>query len=407
MEHKKEVASFFSVDDHADALKEFNENVMPNLEADFRTNYKGKAGKKIGVIGGDRKYAGAPYFAAMAACKAGADIVHVFCHEEAAKAIKSYSPDLIVHACLKDSRDAPDPSDDDDDDDDVKQEGVRKFLEENWEMIARMDAIVVGPGLGRDWYTWLLVCAAVNVASIRCVPMVFDADALYMIGTFFNGRDALPKETKDMRDMIDTWRNVGQMSFNLGPPRLSNVPANGFIVFTPNVREFTYGFNPEKPEVAKVTVDNFLGTNYELRVNYPSILAKGADDIFVHLEGAEGPIKFENVPGSKKRCGGQGDILSGVLAVFLAWSRDKHVRDSSTSSNTQPGTRADRPKAEEDSSSSFRESSKLACFCASKLTREGARRAYEKHKRSVQSSDILVELPGALEDLFPSSSSSS
>ena len=62
--------------------------------------------------------------------------------------------------------DAPDPSDDDDD---VKQEGVRKFLEENWEMIARMDAIVVGPGLGRDWYTWLLVCAAVNVASIRCV----------------------------------------------------------------------------------------------------------------------------------------------------------------------------------------------------------------------------------------------
>ena len=90
MEHKKEVASFFSVDDHADALKEFNENVMPNLEADFRTNYKGKAGKKIGVIGGDRKYAGAPYFAAMAACKAGADIVHVFCHEEAAKAIKSY-----------------------------------------------------------------------------------------------------------------------------------------------------------------------------------------------------------------------------------------------------------------------------------------------------------------------------
>ena len=59
--------------------------------------------------------------------------------------------------------------------------------------------------------------------------------------------------------------------------------------------------------VAKVTVDNFLGTNYELRVNYPSILAKGADDIFVHLEGPEGPIKFENVPGSKKRCGGQGD----------------------------------------------------------------------------------------------------
>ena len=66
-----------------------------------------------------------------------------------------------------------------------------------------------------------------------------------------------------MRDMIDTWRNVGQMSFNLGPPRLSNVPANGFIVFTRR-SQFTYGFNPEKPEVAKVTVDNFETTmNYE------------------------------------------------------------------------------------------------------------------------------------------------
>ena len=34
MEQKKEVA-FFSVDDHADALKEFNENVMPNFGGGF------------------------------------------------------------------------------------------------------------------------------------------------------------------------------------------------------------------------------------------------------------------------------------------------------------------------------------------------------------------------------------
>ena len=50
----------------------------------------------------------------------------------------------------------------------------------------------------------------------------------------------------------------------------------------------------------------------------------------------------------------------------------------------------------------FRKSSKLACFSASKLTREASRRAYEKQKRSLQSSDILLELPHALEDLFPS-----
>ena len=42
-------------------------------------------------------YTGAPYFAAISALKAGADLVHVFCEREAGQVIKSYSPELIVH----------------------------------------------------------------------------------------------------------------------------------------------------------------------------------------------------------------------------------------------------------------------------------------------------------------------
>ena len=42
-------------------LKAFHLFAVPNLESESRTNYKGKAGKKIGIVGGDRKYAGAPY----------------------------------------------------------------------------------------------------------------------------------------------------------------------------------------------------------------------------------------------------------------------------------------------------------------------------------------------------------
>lgn len=57
---------------------------------------KGKSGI-VGVIGGSLEYTGAPFYAAMAALKMGADLAHVFCSKQAAGPIKSYSPELIVH----------------------------------------------------------------------------------------------------------------------------------------------------------------------------------------------------------------------------------------------------------------------------------------------------------------------
>ena len=58
--------------------------------------YKGQSGR-ICIFGGCVMYTGAPYFAAISALKAGADLVHVFCEREAGQVIKSYSPELIVH----------------------------------------------------------------------------------------------------------------------------------------------------------------------------------------------------------------------------------------------------------------------------------------------------------------------
>ena len=40
--------------------------------------HKGQGGR-IAVVGGSLEYTGAPYFAAMAALRTGADIAHVFC----------------------------------------------------------------------------------------------------------------------------------------------------------------------------------------------------------------------------------------------------------------------------------------------------------------------------------------
>ena len=69
---------------------------MPKLTTDL---YKGQLGR-ICVFGGCVQYTGAPYFAAISALKAGADLVHVMCEHDAGQVIKSYSPELIVHPIL-------------------------------------------------------------------------------------------------------------------------------------------------------------------------------------------------------------------------------------------------------------------------------------------------------------------
>ena len=58
-------------------------------------SHKGSSGR-VGVLGGSAQYTGAPYYAAMASLKAGADLAYVFCAQEACLPIKSYSPELMV-----------------------------------------------------------------------------------------------------------------------------------------------------------------------------------------------------------------------------------------------------------------------------------------------------------------------
>ena len=58
--------------------------------------HKGDAGSVL-VVGGSKEYTGAPYFAAMAALRAGCDLSYVAAPEEAAERIATLGPDLIVY----------------------------------------------------------------------------------------------------------------------------------------------------------------------------------------------------------------------------------------------------------------------------------------------------------------------
>ena len=58
---------------------------IPELSPDAS---KGNAGRFC-VVGGSLEYTGAPYFAAAAMLRGGADLSHVFCEHSAGTAIKS------------------------------------------------------------------------------------------------------------------------------------------------------------------------------------------------------------------------------------------------------------------------------------------------------------------------------
>lgn len=81
--------------------------------------------------------------------------------------------------------------------------------------------------------------------------------------------------------------------------------------------------------------------------------------------------------GSTRRCGGQGDLLAGTLAVFFNWA-------------TMFGDRATAAAPPE----------LLAVYSACRLTRECSRLAYSQHGRSTTTSDMVRLIHQAFTFLF-------
>lgn len=116
-------------------------------------SHKGDSGRIL-VIGGG-PYTGAPALSAMAALRAGADIVTVAAPRSVAVTISSFSPNMIVRPLTSDRLCMAD-------------------IEILRELIPRHDVVVIGMGLGRDAET----LEAVSQILPLCDRVVIDADAL-------------------------------------------------------------------------------------------------------------------------------------------------------------------------------------------------------------------------------------
>ena len=103
-------------------------------------------------------------------------------------------------------------------------------------------------------------------------------------------------------------------------------------------------------------------------------------------EAEQNEIVIVDTPGGMKRCGGQGDILSGSVGAFLAWA--KCYESGAFGNNAIPVSRMPI----------------LAAIGASMVTRATSRRAFEKEGRSVVTQDMLKEIGGAFAEIFGSES---
>ncbi|OMO95279.1 hypothetical protein CCACVL1_05450 [Corchorus capsularis] len=310
--------------------------ITPSLDP---TKYKGQAGK-IAVIGGCREYTGAPYFAAISALKLGADLSHVFCTEGAAMVIKSYSPELIVHPIFKESYSISDV------DDEGRRHISKKILAEFDKWMERFDCLVIGPGLGRDPFLLECVSQIMKHARQSNVPMVVDADGLFLV-----------------TNSVDL---------------VSGYP---LAVLTPNVNE--YKRLVQKVLGCDINDQDASGEVLSLskRIGGVTILRKGKSDLISDGE----IVQSVRIYGSPRRCGGQGDILSGSVAVFLSWAR-QHI----LASDGRPIISSKNPTV-------------LGCIAASALLRKAASLAFEHKKRSTLTTDIIECLGQSLEDICPAS----
>ncbi|XP_041857519.1 ATP-dependent (S)-NAD(P)H-hydrate dehydratase isoform X5 [Melanotaenia boesemani] len=280
--------------------------------------HKGQDGR-IGIIGGCQDYTGAPYFAAISALKVGADLSHVFCTKDAATVIKSYSPELIVHPVL----DSP------------------NAVEEIEKWLPRLHSLVVGPGLGREDVLLKTAKEVIERSKAKDIPIVIDADGLWLV----------------------TQQPSVIQGYQKG-------------ILTPNFMEFTRLYEALHHEPMNASDHQRSVMQLSGVMGNITLVLKGERDLI-----SDGSKVYScSVEGSGRRCGGQGDLLSGSMGVLAHWAHAASAMGVIRSVNP----------------------SVVAAFGACSLTRQCNNQAFQRHGRSTTTSDMIQEIGPVFRKLFES-----
>lgn len=330
--------------------------MFPPLEDAF---HKGQYGR-IALFGGSAEYTGAPFFAAAASLRTGADLVWVFCPDEASPVIKSYCPELMVipvGRCAAADRSSATIG---------GGAALETQVEEAMSRISANDfldkvhAFIVGPGMGKSPFTYQVARRIMQTCREKNIPMVIDADGLAVIAddvSLIRGYESViltPNAAEFAR--LEKKLSSSSSSSSLSSSLLSSSADST----SRDKRE-----QLEEQEVRDVAS----------ALNGPVVLRKGRRDVI----GQRSLVASVAVGGGPRRIGGQGDLLTGVLATFAHWSRMGYFEEARKKDHEMPMANAP--------SCLF-----AACIAACVIQRAAAEKAFLEKGRSLFTSEILAFL---------------
>uniref|UniRef100_A0A3Q1EAY7 ATP-dependent (S)-NAD(P)H-hydrate dehydratase n=1 Tax=Acanthochromis polyacanthus TaxID=80966 RepID=A0A3Q1EAY7_9TELE len=208
-------------------------------------------------------------------------------------------------------------------------------VEEIEKWLPRLHGLVVGPGLGRED---LLLKTVIEKSKARDIPIVIDADGLWLV----------------------TQQPSVIQGYQKG-------------ILTPNFMEFTRLY-----EALPMDSSDYQRSVLQLSVAMGNLtlVLKGEQDLIT-----DGNKVYScSLEGSGRRCGGQGDLLSGSMGVLAHWAHAASTAGMIRSMNP----------------------SVVAAFGACSLTRQCNSQAFQRHGRSTTTTDMIQEIGSAFKKLFES-----
>lgn len=395
--------------------------------------HKGSSGR-VGVLGGSARYTGAPYYAAMAALRTGADLAFVFCAEEAAIPIKSYSPELMVASVYKESEfdalisqeeklrstaqegdlDGNSSTSAEGDGDSLaeveakQEEVIQEMADSVVGTFDRLHVLIIGPGLGRSPLVLRAAARIISEAKERKLPMVIDADGLYLLTLEENAglvagydrlvltpnavevkrltqamvSDDMAKDEagKDSKKEMARGASSDNVVLNKSPP---GSPIPGRILTA-------WADSPEH----RISSDM---TAFERATESVVIVKKGAVDVIFSTTLEALHVNRRSMlceeKGGLKRSGGIGDVLAGCIGTFVAWNRILSTRNETSPLVT------DDNKEKSNLVNTNHDDLLLGVWSACAITKRATKQAFEKKRRGMTAPDVLAELSSTVDEM--------
>lgn len=236
---------------------------LMNIPKRAAYSHKGNYGKIL-VVAGAKNMAGAAYFAAKAAYRTGAGLVKVLTAEENRTVIQEKLPEAILATYSTECSSH-------------EQVEFKDYIRNQTDWA---DVIILGPGIGTEEYSRVMVEAVLEYAY---VPIILDADAINLAARY---------------------------------PYLKKFFTENLIL-TPHLSECSRLTGKTVDEIRETLVETAREVSEQYGVtcvlkDAATVIARKDGKVFVNMSGSSAMAK-----------GGSGDVLSGVIAGLLGLGMDE------------------------------------------------------------------------------------